>query len=84
MPYIKKEKRPRLDILVEEMVELCLQNPDGNLNYVLFKLARYIKPSYNNYKNYIGELNECIAEIRRKILSQYEDEKEQENGTVLQ
>jgi hypothetical protein len=82
MPYIKQEKRPSLDIIVEEMIDKGLNKPDGNLNYVLFKLAHFVAPSYNNYKNYIGELNECIAEIRRKLLAPYEDAKERENGAI--
>ncbi len=77
--------------------------PNGDLNYILFKYAKYhIKPSYNNYKNYIGaiqravnwlsdsratdmyeeEYREVIAEIRRRILAKYEDEKIEENGDV--
>ena len=83
MPYIEQKKRFALDKIVEEMLDAGLNAPNGNLNYVLFKLAKIIQPSYNNYKNYIGELNECVAEIRRKILGPYEDKKEQENGQVL-
>jgi len=41
-----------------------------------------VSPSYNNYKNFCGELNECVAEIRRRILASYEDEKIEENGDV--
>jgi len=82
MPYIAQEKRHALDIIVEEMVDHGLYSPDGNLNYVLFKLAKHIKPSYNEYKNFLGELQECIAEIRRKMLAPYEDIKEKENGSV--
>ena len=56
---------------------------DGDLNYVLFKYCKYnIPKSYNNIKNYCGELNECVAEIRRKLLAKYEDLKEKENGEV--
>ena len=82
MPYIDQKRRPALDILVEEMVEKGLHHPDGNLNYVLFKLAKMTPQSYNAYKNYIGELEECVAEIRRKILGPYEDEKEKQNGSI--
>jgi len=82
MPYIAQERRAALNIIVEQMVEHGLYKPDGNLNYVLFKLAKYVKPSYNEYKNFLGELQECIAEIRRKMLAPYEDIKEAENGSV--
>ena len=56
---------------------------NGDLNYILFKFCKYhVTPSYNNYKNYIGELTECGAEIRREILAPYEDQKKAENGEV--
>ena len=82
MPYIDKEKRPQMDYVVNEM---CWRDvsPDGSLNYILFKYCKeYLEPSYDNYKNYIGELNECVAEIRRRLLAPYEDQKIKENGDV--
>ena len=146
MPYVKQERRPDLDKVVEKMVEANLsgefmeallfamyhersdnQNdqiksilesmdkvsakPNGDINYILFKYAKYhIKPSYNNYKAFIGviykamhrsilrhynqpvvldnredfvdEYRESAAEIRRRILGPYEDQKIIENGDV--
>lgn len=82
MPYIKKEDRPSMDGVVNEMITKGVK-PDGKLNYVLFKLCKdTVKPSYNNYKNFIAELTECAEEIRRRFLSPYEDEKIMENGDV--
>ena len=82
MPYIKPISRPEFDPVVDLMVKLGVK-VDGDLNYILFKFCKYhIKPSYNNYKNYIGELSECSAEIRRTILAPYEDTKIEENGDV--
>ena len=64
------------------MNELNIQ-ANGDLNYILYTYCKtHIKPSYNNYKNYIGELNECVAEIRRRLLSKYEDKKIKENGDI--
>jgi len=55
----------------------------GDLNYILFAYAkRHIEPSYENYRNFIGELNECIAEVRRRLVSPYEDRKRMDNGDV--
>jgi len=73
--------------------------PNGDINYFLFKYAKYhIEPSYNNYKDFIGEI--CIAMdktdnikykdeyresaewIRLKILAPYEEIKKEENGDV--
>jgi hypothetical protein len=82
MPYIVKEFRPNLDTLVEIMASMGIK-ADGDLNYVLFKYCKYhIEPGYKNYKNFLGELDECRAEIRRKLLSKYEDKKIEENGDV--
>jgi hypothetical protein len=54
-----------------------------DLNYVLFAYCKHmIKPSYANYKNFIGELEECVAEIRRRLLAPYEDKKIVDNGDV--
>ena len=82
MPYIKPIARPEFDPIVDLMVKLGVK-VNGDLNYILFKFCKYhITPSYNNYKNYIGELTECGAEIRREILGPYEDQKKAENGEV--
>jgi len=81
MPYVKPERRHKLDNIVSQMAEHL--KLDGDLNYVLFAYCRrHVKPSYNNYKNFIGELNEAVAEIRRRMLAPYEDEKIKENGDV--
>jgi hypothetical protein len=82
MPYIKDEKRPMMDTVVELMRALDVK-ADGDLNYILYKYCKYyIKPSYNNYKNFCGELTECAVEIRRQLLAPYEDTKREENGDV--
>lgn len=82
MPYIKKDRRPDMDEVVSLMVKKEVK-ADGDLNYLLFKFCKYhVKPSYNSYKNFIGELNQCAREIERRILAKYEDEKILENGDV--
>jgi hypothetical protein len=81
VPYIEQRKRLVLDWLVERMAPRL--KADGDLNYVLFAFAlRHVKPGYQNYRNFIGELNECAAEIRRRLLAPYEDAKIIENGDV--
>lgn len=82
MPYVKQERRPALDLIVAEMAAVDVK-ADGDLNYILFAFCkRCVKPSYNNYKNLIGELNEAAAEIRRRLLAPYEDSKILDNGDV--
>jgi hypothetical protein len=82
MPYVKQERRVELNFVVESMRRADIV-ANGDLNYVLFKFCRdVIKPSYNNYKNYLGELNEAAEEIRRRMLAPYEDEKIKENSDV--
>lgn len=82
MPYIKPENRPKLDALVELMKELNVV-ANGDLNYVLYKFCKEsVKPSYNNYKNFCGELRQCATEIERRIVASYEEKKIIENGDV--
>lgn len=91
MPYVVQEYRPVLDIIVQSMARVYGQPPDapvglkidGDLNYILFAFCRrHVKPSYNNYKNFCGELRQCATEIERRLLGPYEDGKILENGDV--
>lgn len=82
MPYIKQETRNKMDVVIETMKLLKVQ-ANGDLNYILYKFCKEnVQPSYNNYKNYCGELRQCATEIERRILAKYEDEKIDENGDV--
>ena len=82
MPYIKQDRRKDLDTIVSDMWINDIK-ADGDLNYVLYAYCkRCIKHSYNNYKNYIGELRQCATEIERRLLAPYEDEKIIENGDI--
>ena len=82
MPYILPEKRNNMNKVVEAMQEAGVK-VDGDLNYILFKFCKEnIPASYNNYKNFCGELNETITEIRRRLLGPYEDKAKERNGDV--
>ena len=82
MPYITQGRRSIYDKIVNEMKRLNVK-ANGDLNYILFAFCkRFIEPSYNNYKNFCGELRQCATEIERKILAPYEDQKILENGDV--
>lgn len=82
MPYIKKEVRPGMDEIVELMRSKEVK-ANGDLNYILYAFCkRCVEPSYNNYKNFCGELRQCATEIERRLLAKYEDTKIDENGDV--
>lgn len=82
MPYIKQSDRSAMDQIVNMMDDWGVQ-ANGDLNYILYAFCkRYVKPSYNNYKNFCGELRQCATEIERRILGPYEDKKIIENGDV--
>jgi len=82
MPYIKQERRPDCDLVVKVMKEMKV-SANGDLNYILYKFCKEtVRPSYNEYKNYCGELRQCATEIERRILGPYEDTKMIENGDV--
>ena len=66
MPYIKKENRPPMDEIVNKMLGLRVRDQD--LCYITFEFCvKHVSPSYNNYKNYIGELTEICAELERRF-----------------
>lgn len=82
MPYIQDYRRERLDGIVEDLNFYDVK-ADGDLNYILYAFCkRYVEPSYNNYKNFCGELRQCATEIERHLLGPYEDTKIAENGDV--
>ena len=82
MPYIEPKNRKSMDEIVLLMADLNVK-ANGDLNYILYKFCKeYIKPSYNNFKNFCGELRQCATEIERRILADYEDKKCSENGDV--
>ncbi len=82
MPYIKQQRRNKIDCIIKLMEEKKIK-ADGDLNYILYKFCkRNVKPSYNEFKNFCGELRQCATEIERRILSKYEHKKMLENGDV--
>lgn len=83
MPYIKQNDRSSMDHVVD-LMDVWDVKADGDLNYILYAFCkRHVNPSYNNYKNFCGELRQCATEIERRLLGPYEDLKEKENGPIL-
>lgn len=95
MPYIKQEKRTRLDPLIEplldELVKLDLDDPEnndaGNINYIITRVLdrRY---GVNSAKGY-AEINEacgiltaCLLEYYRRVATPFEEQKRYENDDV--
>lgn len=71
---------------MDPIVDLMQKNgvqANGDLNYILFAFCkRYVSPSYNNYKNFIGELRQCANWIEHEMLNPYELKKREENSDV--
>lgn len=82
MPYIEKNRRIDMDKVVALMNDFDIK-ANGDLNYVLYAFClRHVKPSYNNYKNFCGELRQCATEIERRLLAAHEEKKKDENGDI--
>jgi len=94
MPYIKKEQREDLDVIVDILItkltkdlkegKITEKDLAGNLTYVVFKLIRYF---YENGKWYdrMDALKVCDSasdEFRRRFIHPYENKKIKENGDV--
>ena len=84
VPYIKGEKRDKLDPILNELVKEI--NQPGDLNYCIYKLicmlAKINTPSYRVYSALLTELECCKLEFYRKKVAPYEDKKLKENGDV--
>jgi hypothetical protein len=81
MPYIKDMRhRTMLDRIIDNLLKLWVK--PGYINYFLFKLAKRTCTNYEQYRNFIGELEACKAEIYRRLAAPYEEQKIQENGDV--
>lgn len=88
MPYIKKDRRERLDIAIAQAVAFLHEVPeedrDGEINYIVTVILKriYQPPKYYRYNRAMGVL-ECIKqEFYRRVVAPYEDKKIQENGDV--
>lgn len=82
MPYIDQDRREAMDKIVADMWAADVK-ANGDLNYILYAFCkRCVDPSYNNFKNFCGELRQCATEIERRLLGPYEDEKCKINGDV--
>lgn len=66
MPYVLQERRKELDPIVDLLADEGFL-PNSTLGVLLFVFCRdCVKPSYKNYKNFCGELAQCIVEIKRR------------------
>lgn len=84
MPFIEKSKRYEADLVVDQL-HYGPTKPDGTLNYILYKFFKETvgkDMSYNKCKNFLGELQETIEQIRHDFLIPYEESKRKENGDV--
>ena len=88
MPYIKKEKRAKIDGIVKQLAGTIISL--GDINYAVTKLLHIIidrdaKSSrfcYASLNSMIGVL-ECIKlELYRMVVAPYEKKKRMENGPV--
>lgn len=81
MPYIKQEDR-------EYIADGGAPQTAGELNYVITKvILSYWRNGLQNYQginDIVGALEGAKAEFQRRIVSQYEDHKIEENGDVYQ
>lgn len=81
MPYITQRSRKELEELYDKFV--CDIRDVGEINYILFRYClEYVKPSYEEYVKFIGELETCKLEIYRRLVATHENKKIRENGDI--
>ena len=84
MPYIKKQKRNKLEPTI--LVASMNVDNEGDLNYCFSLLCKeFIKKKGKKYTNFnacIGALESAKLELYRRHIAPYEDEKIKENGDI--
>jgi hypothetical protein len=95
MPYIPKSSRDILEEPLTNLIEavawsIPLIEDDakaGTLNYLLCRLIMGMYPKelnrYRQWNEIVGVLESAKAEIQRRMIADYEDRKNQENGEVF-
>ncbi|MBS7637445.1 hypothetical protein KEJ49_00925 [Candidatus Bathyarchaeota archaeon] len=87
MPYISRDKRPKYEKVLEELIgilkSLPVEEVDGELNYVVTKILKEVYPLRYFHLNRAMGVLECIKqEFYRRVAAPYEDVKMRENGDV--
>lgn len=82
MPYINEDNREKLNNIVNLIIELTGNKLTGNLNYILYKLCKKHCVIYEDYRNFIGELESAKLEIYRRLVAKYENQKIKDNGDI--
>lgn len=91
MPYIKAEERAKLDLAIDELIEILkdvdVDDRDGNVNYTLTRiLMNALEPEdgwrYRNMQRVMGLLACMQQEIYRRVIGPYEDRAIGFNGDV--
>lgn len=87
MPYIPKDRRPSIDILVDPIIKhvqtLPQEEQDGVLNYIVTKIIRRIYPQkYFHLNRALGILTAITLELYRRVVAPYEDKKIAEHGDL--
>lgn len=87
MPYINRESRekldPYIDALINELKKASLEELDGQVNYVIFRLILHLyPPRYFNYNRAVGVLSCVLQEFYRRHVAPYEDKKILESGDI--
>lgn len=84
MPYIKDEEKKKFTKFINNLVSYI--NSKGDLNYVICELVgQYIAQTgvtYDKMSEKIDAVHDAEAELRRRLLDPYEDQKIIDNGDV--
>lgn len=85
MPYINKKDRELYDVKIDELLKQLIGNPIGHVNYVFSRIVWRLFLCNRTYTfgNALVGMLECVKlEFYRRKLSEYEDEKINENGDL--
>jgi len=88
MPYIRREKRSKVDKVLDPLIEylrtLSVEEQDGVMNYVMSKMVWQIYPQkYFHFNRALGVLTAVTHELYRRIIGPFEDTMIKERGDIV-
>lgn len=88
MPYIPLKARIPIGKGLHVLLDKCFSGraaTDGELNYMITRIVHWFlgdEPNYSKYNAAIGVLESAKLELYRRKVSEYEDQKIEENGDL--
>lgn len=69
MPYIERERRDKIDWIIDNLAsEINTSGIDKNIRYIFYKLAKNLCGRYSDFAHFEGDIRQSMREINRRLV----------------